>query len=113
MASELIFTGRRIKADEAHRIGLVNSVHEPGMLMDFANELARSIASNSPAAVRASKRLIARSFDGHPASGLAEEAHGFADAFESADQREGMNAFVEKRKPSFRDAVVREEEGNA
>jgi enoyl-CoA hydratase len=113
MASELIFTGRRVKADEALRIGLVNSVHEPQMLTDFATELARSIAVNSPAAVRASKRLIARAFDGHPASGLAEEAHAFADAFETPDQREGMGAFVEKRKPAFGDVNVRDEEVNA
>lgn len=113
MASELIFTGRRIKADEALRIGLVNSVHEPQMLMDFATELAKSIAANSPVAVRASKHLIARAFDGHPASGLAEEAHAFADAFETADQREGMGAFVEKRKPAFGDIANRDEEGKA
>jgi enoyl-CoA hydratase len=101
MASELIFTGRRVKADEALRIGLVNSVHEPDMLLDFAMELARSIAANSPAAVRASKRLVARAFDGHPSAGLTEEANAFADAFESDEQREGMTAFAEKRKPTF------------
>lgn len=101
MASELIFSGRRIKADEALRIGLVNSVHEPDTLMDFAMELAKSIAGNSPAAVRASKQLIARASDGHPASGLAEEAHAFAACFGTGEQREGMNAFVEKRKPVF------------
>lgn len=113
MASELIFSGRRIKADEALRIGLVNSVHAPENLMDFARELARSIAANSPAAVRASKRLIARSSDGHPASGLAEEAHAFAAAFGTAEQREGMNAFVEKRKPDFGASGAGDEEGNA
>lgn len=113
IASELIFSGRRVKADEALRIGLVNSVHEPENLMDFARELARSIAANSPAAVRASKRLIARSYDGHPASGLAEEAHAFAQSFETNEQREGMNAFVEKRKPDFGATGAGDEEGNS
>lgn len=101
MASELIYTGRRVRAEEALRIGLVNSVHEPEMLMDFALELARSIAANSPTAVRASKRLVARAFDGHPAAGLSEEAQVFANCFETDEQREGMTAFVEKRKPAF------------
>jgi enoyl-CoA hydratase len=113
MAAELIYSGRRIKADEALRIGLANSVHEPEKLMDVANELARSIAANSPAAVRASKRLIARAMEGQPASGLAEEAHAFAEVFGSNDQREGMFAFLEKRTPTFTDMQTGDEEGNA
>lgn len=103
MASELIFTGRHVKADEALRIGLVNAVHEPHILMDSAMELARQIAANSPSAVRLSKRLIARADDAHPSAGLAEEAHGFAEVFGSHDQSEGMRAFLEKRTADFHD----------
>lgn len=113
MAAELIYSGRRIKADEALRIGLVNSLHEPHMLMESAYELASSIAVNSPAALRASKRLITRSIEGHPASGLAEEAHAFAEMFGAADQREGMAAFLEKRTPIFIDMKSGDEEGIA
>lgn len=113
MAAELIYTGRRVKADEALRIGLVNSVHEPDMLMDFARELARSIAANSPAAVRLSKRLIAESCEGHPSAGLAEEAKAFASVFGSHDQREGMSAFLEKRTAEFEDIGTEPGEGNA
>lgn len=113
MAAEMILTGRRVKADEALRIGLVNSIHEPHMLMDFANELARSIAANSPAAVQASKRLMARAFEGHPASGLAEEANAFAGVFGSDEQREGMTAFIEKRTPDFGGSENRDEERDA
>lgn len=113
MAAELIFTGRRIEANEALRIGLVNSVHEPEALMDAAVELARAIAANSPAAVHASKRLIARSFSGEPASGLAEEARAFAEVFGSNNQREGMTAFLEKRTPAFADIGRGDEEEDA
>lgn len=112
MASEMIFTGRRLSAEEALRVGLVNSIHEPNTLMDHAMELARSISASSPSAVRVSKQLIARSFEGHPSSGLAEEVRCFAEAFTTDDQREGMAAFVEKRRAEFRDVTLgqREEE---
>lgn len=113
IAAEMIYTGRRVKADEALRIGLVNAVHEPDALLDHAREMARSIAANSPMAVRLSKRLVTRSEDAHPSAGLAEEAHAFAEVFGSPDQKEGMGAFVEKRKPEFQDGNYLDLEGDA
>lgn len=103
IASELIFTGRRVKAEEALRIGLVNAVNPADELMDAAVKMASTIAANSPQAVQLSKRLIARSGVDAPVEALDAEARAFADVFEGHDQREGMTAFVEKRKPTFED----------
>lgn len=103
LASELILSGRRVDAAEAFRIGLVNAVYPATELMDQATGLAEQIAANGPAAVRVSKRLIALALAGNPWNGLATEARLFADAFGTAEQREGMAAFLEKRQPSFVD----------
>ncbi|HYP59079.1 MAG TPA: enoyl-CoA hydratase-related protein [Thermomicrobiales bacterium] len=103
IAAEMILTGRRVKADEALRIGLVNAVYPLAELMPKARELAELIAKNSPLAVRASKRLMQLAFNGQVTSGLDTERSVFADSFGTADQVEGMIAFVEKRSPVYAD----------
>jgi enoyl-CoA hydratase len=103
LAAEFILTGRRVKADEALRIGLVNAVYPSDRLLDEARALAASIAAASPRAVRAAKRLMGLAFAGAPGVGLASEAELFAESFGTADQREGMAAFIEKRTARFDD----------
>jgi enoyl-CoA hydratase len=102
LAKEMIFTGRYLTASEAKEIGLVNAVHTGAELMNAARELAVSIASNSPRAVSLAKEAINRGAETNAATGKRYEAHLFSLAFDSADQREGMTAFVERRKPEFR-----------
>lgn len=82
-------------------LGLVNDVYPADALMNKAREMAAAIAANSPTAVSASKRMIALAYDGALAQGLAREAETFALSFGTADQREGMAAFVEKRPAAF------------
>jgi enoyl-CoA hydratase len=101
IAADMLLTGRRLKADEALRIGLVNSVHSADELIPAAMDIARAIASNSPVAVRETKRAIRLAFDLPLADGLAYEAQMFALSFDTDDQKEGMTAFAEKRKPDF------------
>jgi enoyl-CoA hydratase len=99
----MIYTGRQVNAEEAFRLGLVNAVHPLEQLMSASRELATQIAKNSPAAVRAAKRLIGMTFLGDPGAGLAAEVTAFAAAFAAPARREGMRAFIEKRPASFGD----------
>jgi len=100
LAKELIFTGRRVDAAEALRIGLVNSVHPAQELLGKAWELAAQIAEQSPLGVRHAKIAIKHAF-GDTLGGFEQEQQLFALLFGTADQREGMAAFTARRKATF------------
>ena len=104
IAKELIFSGRRIKAEEARLINLVNRVVPEGEALFEAKKLAGEIAANGPMAVRHSKAAANRALDVDLISGLEYEADQFALLFATDDAREGMGAFVEKRKAEFKGA---------
>lgn len=96
---ELMFTGRRVKPDEALSMGLVNAVVEPDKLMEAGYDMAGKIAANAPLAIQACKRVMNQSMGLtlQEASNVEQEA--FASCFGTEDQRSAMQAFVEKRKP--------------
>lgn len=100
-AKELLFTGDIIDAREAYRIGLVNSVTAPAELMPAARALAAKIMSRAQVAVKLCKAAVNKGLDLDQASGVDYEAEVFGLCFATADQKEGMAAFVEKRKPAF------------
>lgn len=98
MAKQMIYSGRNIKADEAFRIGLVNAVYTQEELMPAAEKLAASIAKNAPIAVRNCKTAINDGLQVDMDQAIVVEEKLFGDCFESYDQKEGMTAFLEKRK---------------
>ena len=100
-AKELIFSGKMIKADEAKEIGLVNAVYAPEALMDGALEMAKSFTKNAPIAVKYAKACIDRGMQMDIDDGIAVENELFAMCFATADQKEGMGAFLEKRPAAF------------
>ena len=100
-AKELMFSGKMIKADEAKEIGLVNAVFAPEALMDSAVEMAKSFTKNAPIAVKYSKACIDRGMQMDIDDGIALENEMFAMCYATADQKEGMTAFLEKRPATF------------
>ena len=101
-AMELILTGRFLSAQEAHFYGLVNKVVPVEMYMHEALELAKEIAQMPPIAVQLAKEAINRSFETQLDEGLMFERKNFYLTFASEDQKEGMKAFIEKRKPVYK-----------
>ena len=101
-AKELIFTGRVIDASEALSIGLVNKVVPAAELMNSTVEMANMIISKAPIAVRLSKKAINHAVDFPTDDSLTFEAKLFGSCFDTSDQKEGMEAFINKRKPEFK-----------
>lgn len=100
-AMEMILTGRSISAQEAYRVGLVNRVVPPESLMEEAKKLATDIASKPPISIRSAKEAILRAQDMTLDVGLEFERKAFYMLFATQDGKEGMRAFLEKRKPNF------------
>ena len=97
-AKEMLYTARNIKADEAYRLGLVNAVYPQEELMTAARKLAGQIAANAPIAVRNSKKAANDGLQTDMDQAIVIEEKLFGACFETEDQKEGMAAFLEKRK---------------
>lgn len=100
-AKELIYTCDMIKADEALRIGLVNKVVPPEELMNEAKKMANKIMANAPIAVKLCKDAINRGIQVDINSAVKIEEEDFGKCFSTADQTEGMSAFLERREKNF------------
>jgi enoyl-CoA hydratase len=101
-AMDMILTARMMDAAEAERAGLVSRIAPLAELMTVAMEAARKIASQSPLAVMMNKELVEAAYDTTLTQGVKLERRLFHSLFAFEDQKEGMAAFIEKRKPEFR-----------
>lgn len=101
-AMEMVLTGRFITAHEAHAAGLITRVVAPELYLDEALTLAEQVASMPPVAVQLAKEAVLKAFDTTIDDGLLFERKNFYLLFASEDQKEGMNAFVEKRNPAWK-----------
>ena len=100
-AKDLILTARRLGAEEAFDIGLVNRIAPEGKLMETALELAAAIAKNGPVAVRAAKRAVDQGTELPLAEGLELEARCYEETLPTKDRLEALAAFAEKRSPRY------------
>ncbi|MEN1969984.1 enoyl-CoA hydratase [Lentibacillus sp. N15] len=101
-AKRLIFTAKRIQADEANRIGLVEQVTSADTLLDEALEMAKAIANNGPIALRQAKTAINQGYQTDITTGLRIEHLCYKETILTNDRTEGLQAFKEKRKPIYR-----------
>jgi enoyl-CoA hydratase len=102
LAMEMVLNNRTLTAVEAYQFGLVNRVVPAERFLDEALQLAAEIAARAPLAVRLGKEAVNHAFESFLSDGLADERRAFYFLFASEDQKEGMAAFIEKRKPEWR-----------
>ena len=101
-AMELVLSGEAISASEAERLGLVNKVVPVELLIEEAKGIAKKIAAKPPLAVKVAKEAILKAWNAPLDQGLEFERESFYRLFGSEDRKEGMKAFLEKRKPVFK-----------
>ncbi|MBW2117575.1 MAG: enoyl-CoA hydratase/isomerase family protein [Deltaproteobacteria bacterium] len=101
-AKEMLFTGGIIKADEALRIGLVNKVVQVGHVLEEAKKMARQISEKPAVAIKMTKMCLTEGLQMNLYQALAYELKCVEFLFATEDQKEGVNAFIEKRKPIFK-----------
>jgi enoyl-CoA hydratase len=101
-ASQMIFTGEFLSAADAEKYGLVNTVTSQDELLDKAIELAKKIASMGPIALKMAKIAINEGLRSNVPTGLKVEAYGVSVCLSTEDQKEGVNAFFEKRPSHFK-----------
>ena len=101
-AKEMIYTGEIIRADEALRVGLVNAVYEPEELMGKAMEMAAMMLKNAPVAISLAKQSINEGYDLDADGAIGLENKLFGKCFATVDQKEGMDAFLNKRPAAFK-----------
>jgi enoyl-CoA hydratase len=102
VAMEAMLTGAAITAQRAYELGLVNKVVPAEMTVEVAKRIARELAAKPPLAIRMAKEAVLKAFETPLAEGLAGERKSFYFLFASEDQKEGMRAFLEKRKGVFK-----------
>jgi enoyl-CoA hydratase len=102
IAMEMILNDRRLTAQEAYQFGMVNRVVPVEAFLAEALKLAEEVASRAPVAVRAAKKMINQAYEGTLSEGLAAEKQEFYNLFATEDQKEGMQAFVDKRPPHWK-----------
>ena len=101
-AKELIMTGKMITAQEAWTLGIVNRVFPQPLLMEEVKKVALQIAANGSSAVRMGKMVIDSGYNMNLTEACSLEAYAFSFGFSTEDQKEGMTAFLERRKPDFK-----------
>ena len=102
IAMEMVLNNRTLSADEAYRFGLVSRIVPVESYLEEAIQLAAEIAARAPVAIQLGKEAVNHAFDSFLADGIADERRAFYFLFSTEDQKEGMQAFIEKRKPEWK-----------
>ena len=101
-AKEFLFTGRSMTAEKGLALGVINKVVPPEELLDEAMQMAQALAQKAPVALREIKRLVNRGLEAPLDIALSYEQSALTNLYNTHDGQEGINAFVEKRKPEFK-----------